>query len=180
MLSCSSEVPLAFSSYCLNGILSLDVPLVSNFLFLMCLVVGNTLIIWYHVKGTSWSKEKKCCTSDAAVCWGGKEWFAGLLEISTTGEGIQLSLKANLGIQTSLDFIHICPISESFMFSQMLAFCVYTSTGTLVPSFNKILGSYLFILGNCRLLIFIMHRATDTVLLDVLSLWTCYFISSIS
>lgn len=47
----------------------------------------------YFIIGNSWSQEEKCCIAYATVCWGGKEWFAGLLEISKTGRGMQFPEK---------------------------------------------------------------------------------------
>ena len=41
-------------------------------------------------KGVTWSKEEKCCSSNATVCRRGKEWFIGLLEISSTWTGFFL------------------------------------------------------------------------------------------
>ena len=50
--------------------------------------------IFYHIfKGAAWSKEEKCCSSNATVCWRRKERFIGLLEISSTWTGFSFFLK---------------------------------------------------------------------------------------
>lgn len=57
---------------------------------LWCVVASSFSEIWFEISpfsGAPWSKEEKCSSSDAAVCWGRKKRFVGLFKIIATWEG---------------------------------------------------------------------------------------------